>query len=89
MLVYWATRRVVERLQNGWVQLLVYAFVPMTIAFVILYRSDWHPEITGAARTCLLILLCGIIFIGVLIACGIMLCMGLYILIGLTTGFGP
>jgi hypothetical protein len=89
MLVYWVARPAVERLEDGWVQLLVYAFVPMTTAFVILYRSDWHPEITGVARTCSLLLLSGIIFIGVLIACGVMLCIGLFYCVGLSNNQGP
>ena len=89
MLVYWVARRVVERLENGWLQLLVYAFVPMTIAFVILYRSDWHPEITGAARTCSLLFLSVIIFIGVLIATVIMLGIGLLYCVGLSNNQGP
>src|ERR1019366_9431443 len=61
---YWAARRVVELLEDRWIELLVYTIIPITITFIILYRSCWHPEIAGAARTCSLLLFSYIILGG-------------------------
>lgn len=38
------------------------------MTFVVLYRSDWHREITGVARTGSLLLLSGVILGGEMIA---------------------
>jgi hypothetical protein len=34
----------------GWLHLLLLAAVPMTVAFIILYRSSWHREFSKARR---------------------------------------
>jgi hypothetical protein len=49
--------RVIEPLEIGWVKFLIYAIVPASVTFIFLYRSRWHPEITGVARTCSLLLI--------------------------------
>ena len=47
----WVARPMVEKLEVDWAVLLVDMLVPISVTFVSLYRSCWHPEITGAART--------------------------------------
>jgi hypothetical protein len=86
---YWIARRAVELLEARWVQWLVYAIIPIIVTFIILYRSCWHSEITGAARTCSLLLLSSIILIGMLFVIGIMLCMGWFCLNAVTGGSHP
>jgi hypothetical protein len=61
---YWGARRAVELIEVRWVEWLVYAVIPISVTFIILYRSCWHREITGAARTCSLLLLSCIILGG-------------------------
>jgi hypothetical protein len=65
---YWFTRPMVSQLQDWWRELLAYAVLPVAVAFVILYRSGWHREITGLARTCSLLLVSCAILMGDLIA---------------------
>jgi cytochrome bd-type quinol oxidase subunit 2 len=71
LFIYWAARPVVERLEVWWVEWLVYALIPIAVTFIILYCSSWHREITGAARTCSLLLLSCVILGGLLFAIGI------------------
>jgi hypothetical protein len=73
----WVARPAVELLQVRWIELLVYAIIPITVTFIMLYRSCWHREITGAARTCSLLLLSCLILGGELIAAGFMFCLAL------------
>jgi hypothetical protein len=80
ILFYWAAKPAVELLEVRWIELLVYSTIPIAVAFIILYRSCWHREITGAARTCSLLLLSAIILGGVEIATGIIFCMGIFCL---------
>lgn len=84
--IYWVARPAVELLEVRWVELLVYAIIPISVTFIILYRSCWHREITGAARTCSLLLLSCIILGGELIAIGFMLCMAWFCLIAICGG---
>jgi len=53
----WVARPMVEKLEVDWAVLLVDTLVTIAVTFVSLYRSCWHPEITGAARTISLLLL--------------------------------
>ena len=69
-----AARWVVSQLQGWWVQLLVYAIIPISVAYIILYRSCWHREIRGAARTCSLLLVSCVILVGDIIVVGAVLC---------------
>jgi uncharacterized RDD family membrane protein YckC len=76
-IIYFAARPVVSLLQVWWMELLVYAIIPISVAFILLYRSCWHREITGAARTCSLLVISCIILGGDLIAIGALFCMAL------------
>jgi hypothetical protein len=66
--IYWVARPAVKLLEVGWAELLVYAIIPISVTFITLYRSCWHREVTGAARTLSLIFLSCLIFGGVLVA---------------------
>ena len=74
ILFYWAARPVVSQIQAWWVKMLVYASIPISVTFFILYRSCWHPETMGAARTRSLLVFSCFILVGEIIAIGIMLC---------------
>jgi hypothetical protein len=71
--IYWVANREVSQLQVWWAELLAYAIVPVAVTFVVLYRSGWHREITGAARTGSLLLFSCLILGGELLAMGILL----------------
>ena len=76
LVVYGVVHPVVELIQVGWVGWLgglACAIVPIVVTFVILYRSCWHQEIIGVARTCSVFLLSSAILVGVLFATGFML----------------
>lgn len=66
--VYWAAHPVVSRLGVWWAEALVYAAIPITATFTILYRSRWHREVAGGKRTGSLLLISCAIFGGVLLA---------------------
>jgi hypothetical protein len=83
---YYVARPAVAVLESWWVEGLVYAVIPLAVTFVILYRSCWHEEITGAARTWSVLLLSGVILAGVLLAIGIMLGMILFCANAVTGG---
>jgi hypothetical protein len=72
ILFYLDARPAVSQIQGWWVELPVYATVPISVTFFILYHSSWHPENTGAARTCSLLMLSCIILVGEIIAVGVM-----------------
>jgi hypothetical protein len=78
MFIYWVASPAVKLLEVRWVELLVYAIIPLSVTFIILYRSCWHREITGAARTCFLLLLSCAILSCEFVAIGIMLCIVLF-----------
>ena len=73
LVFYSVARPAVELLEVFWEELLAYAVLPMAVTFIILYRSCWHREIMGAARTGCLLLLSSGILAGVLLAIGLML----------------
>jgi hypothetical protein len=89
IIIYWVARPAVELLYVHWVEWLVYAIIPISVTFIILYRSGWHSEILGAVRTCSLLLLSCIILGGVLIAIGVMLCMIWFCVGAVSNGSGP
>jgi hypothetical protein len=64
--IHWVARPAVEMLGVWWVELLVYGSIPIFATFIILYRSNWHREVTGVPRTCSLLLLSCVI-LGVLL----------------------
>jgi hypothetical protein len=86
---YWVARHAVELLEVRWIEWLFYSIVPISVTFIILYRSCWHPEITGAARTCSLLLLSCIILGGVLVASGFMFCISLFCVNALSVTTDP
>ena len=89
LVFYSVARPAVELLEVFWEELLAYAVIPMAVTFIILYRSCWHREIVGAARTgCLLLISCIILF-GVLFGIGVMICMGWFCLNAVSGGFHP
>ncbi len=71
IIFYWVARSAVNLIAVPWVETLVYALMPISVTFVILYRSCWHPEISTAARTVFLLLSCAILG-GVVFASGIL-----------------
>jgi hypothetical protein len=87
--VYWLGRPAIGLLEVRWAELLVYSIIPISVTFIILYRSCWHREITGAARTCVLLVLSGVILVGVLFAIGVMLCMAWFFWIAFSGGNHP
>jgi hypothetical protein len=89
MFSYWVEKPVVELLEDRWADFLVSAIIPISATFIILYRSCWHREITGVARTCVLLLLSWVILVGVLFSIGLMLCMAWFCLNAVSGGFHP
>jgi hypothetical protein len=83
---YWIARPAVERLEVRWAEWLVYALIPIMVTFILLYRSCWHREITGAARTGFLLLLSCIILGSEVIAMGFMFCLAVFCLNAMTGG---
>jgi hypothetical protein len=73
LVFYSVARPAVELLEVFWEELLAYAVIPMSVTFIVLYRSCWHREIARMARAGFLFLLSGGIFVGVLFAIGLML----------------
>jgi len=88
--IVFAVARPAEALfSTGWIELLYYPLLPVAVTFMILYRSCWHPEITGAPRTCSLLLLSSVIFCGVFLAWGMMLATGCFFAIVFQPNMGP
>ena len=78
-IVYLATMPVVWAIHAQWIYSLLaplFILVPMSAAFVILYRSLWHRDWPGAKRVLSLILVSGLIFCGVLVVIGMVLAAG-------------
>jgi hypothetical protein len=71
--VHFVFKSAIAWLEVWWVELFVYAFIPVSIIFVILYRSCWHRELTGATRTFSLVGLSSVIFVAVLLGGGFFL----------------
>ena len=69
--IYWLDGREVSSLGIWWAETLFYACIPVVLAFIILYRSSWHREMSRSARATLIGLLSCLIFPGALIAVGI------------------
>ena len=69
--IYLSSKSWVVRLGVWWAELLVYALIPVSVAFVILYRSRWHLEMVRSARTSCLILFSFLILGGDLLFLGI------------------
>ena len=71
--IFWLDVREVSSLGIWWAETLIYSFVPILLAFIILYRSSWHQEMRRSARAVLLACLSCLILPGALIATGIAL----------------
>ena len=88
LLFYLGARPLIERLQVVWAEWIIYASIPIAVTFMYLRHSAWHQEITGAKRTCSLLLLAGAIFGGVLATIGILAAMAWFISIAVPVGSG-
>ena len=86
MLLYWVARPAIEMLDVRWVKLLVYAIIPISVTFIVLYRSYWHREISRTARACQVFLLSCTVLGGVLVASGFMFYMALFCLNAVSGG---
>lgn len=86
---YSIAKRVVEPLEIGWAKYMVYALIPISVTFIILYRSCWHPEITGIARTYSLLLFACIILSIVLLTFEFVLCVAPIFIAVFSNGSGP
>jgi len=86
-LAYLAARPVVSRLHVWWAELLIYLFAPTLVTFITLYRSGWHRELTGAARTLSVILFSGVIMGGALLLAVIFIILGSLIYSTFVDGF--
>ena len=75
---YWYAGPAVRALDVWWAKWLVYACIPILVSFIILYRSGWHREMIGLARTWRLFLLSCAILVGVYFAIGAMLVVAAY-----------
>ena len=84
-LIYWATRPLVVRIGNGWIEFLVYALLPLAATFTLLYRSTWHREMAVVKRTSYLVATTGLILCSDLVLIGILLAT-LSIFIGMNRG---
>ena len=71
--IYSMDNRVVSLLGVWWEEFLVYALVPVVLAFFILYRSAWHREIKRVLRTPLAACLSCLIVGSTIVAAGIAL----------------
>jgi hypothetical protein len=93
LFIYLITRPAITFFETiRWVELLFDALVliiPISLTFIILYRSGWHPKIIGAARTCSLLLYSGFIFVGALFAVGGLFCLARVLLESFIGGLHP
>jgi hypothetical protein len=65
--VYLAARPVVSWLHIWWAGVLIYSVIPISVAFIILYRSSWHHELPSVKRILFMILSSCIVFCGVIL----------------------
>jgi len=84
--IYWTARPVVKLIGVPWIEFLAYALIPALVTFVILYRSCWHREISGARRTGSLLLLAFTILGGVIIGSSLLLYLAMFGLNALSGG---
>ena len=77
-------RPAVALLQVWWAELLVDALVPLLVTIVILYRGEWHREMSPVIRTCFLLWQSFVIFGGVLFIAGVTVVMAYAFLYRLT-----
>ena len=78
MFLYCAARPAVSPLHVWWVELLACAIIPISVTYMVLYRSCWHREIAGITRACSVLRLSCFILGGELLAVGILLCIAVF-----------
>ena len=66
--IYWLDGREVSALGIWWAETLIYSFIPILLAFIILYRSSWHQDMARSGRAILLAFVSCLILPGALIA---------------------
>lgn len=74
-IIYLATRPLAWLIHAQWIEWLLgplFILIPMSLAYMVLYRSPWHREWPGSRRTLSLILTSGMIFCTVLAIIGVM-----------------
>jgi hypothetical protein len=49
IIMYCIAELALQGLGLFWAEFLPYGIIPISATFLCLYRSCWHPEITGAA----------------------------------------
>ena len=76
--LYCAARPALSPLHVWWVELLAGAIIPISVTYLVLYRSGWHREIAGAARARSALRLSCFILGGELLAVGIMICVAVF-----------
>jgi hypothetical protein len=74
MFLYCAARPAASPFHIWWIELPACTFIPVAVAYLVLYRSGWRREIAGAARACSVLRLSCLILGGELLAVGILLC---------------
>lgn len=75
LFLYCLARPAVSQFHVWWV---VYAIIPISVTYLVLYGSGWHREIAGAARACSALRLSCFILGGELLAVGIVLCVAVF-----------
>jgi hypothetical protein len=88
ILVYWIARPAVRLIEVRWVGWLAYALLPVTVTFITLYRSSWHPEMRGAARTGSVLLVSCVILGCILLIAGTLVSIGWFYLSGISPRSG-
>ena len=83
---YLLNRHFTKGMAVGWWELLVLLSIPVAVTFAVLYRSRWHREITGFARTCSLLALSFLIAVGEVIGIVFMYCIALFCLMAISGG---
>lgn len=76
--IYLATRPFIDYLDRWGIQWLLYTSIPISVAFIILYRSSWHQELGRFTRVLSMLLSAFIIFCCALLIGGIIVG-GLYV----------
>jgi hypothetical protein len=69
--MFCVARSAISLVKVWWVEMTIYAAIPILVVFVILYRSFWHQELDKTTRILSMLLTSCIIFCCVLIIAGI------------------
>jgi len=82
----WVARPAVELLKVRWAELSLYALIPISVTFFVLYRSCWHREIAGVVRACSLLLIACVILGAELFATGFLFYLAVFCFNGISGG---